>query len=84
MEMENENEEDRVDQLSNLLNGQLRGTINASARAENLALIQMTMSRLRDDAFAAGVKYGIQETLKDQVKEDLKKTYRDIIKEESQ
>lgn len=60
--------EDYLTNLTNLLNGQLRGTINRKAREENYDLIRMTLN----DVFEKGEQYGIRVTTDNFAIENLK------------
>jgi len=46
--------EDYITNISNLLNGQLRGAINTKAREENASLIMITMGNLFEEAYTFG------------------------------
>lgn len=65
------NKEDLIDSLAKLLNGQIRGPINAKGKEENLGLIQMTMGRLYDDAYEQGSKDKEIELQENQIKKDI-------------
>lgn len=70
-----------IKSLSNLLNGQLRGSINKKARDENLELINLTLQSIFENAFNEGLKEGVntarseilKEEIVDRVKLDLEK-----------
>lgn len=60
-----------LDSFSNLLNGQLRGTINTKAREENLSLIQMTLYEVFRRAVSQGYQIGTSEALEKKVGDEL-------------
>lgn len=66
--------EEYIGWISKLLNGQMRGAINKSAREENLVLIQLTMGKLWDECFENTVNQisdiEVLEKLKTQLKDD--------------
>lgn len=66
--------EEYIETMSKLLNGQLRGAINATARKENLELIQLTLSSIWDEAYAIAINdasdLAVLEKLKNQLKDD--------------
>lgn len=64
---------DYLENLTKLLNGQLRGAINAKAREENAELVYMTLS----DAFEKGQEYGIAITTEKYAIENLKQQLKD-------
>ena len=64
--------EDYLEGTTNLLNGQLRGAINAKARADNKELISLTINDVFERAYALGKEVKEkQDTLK-QLKNDLR------------
>ena len=71
-----EKKDNYIKSLSNLLNGQLRGSINKRAREENLELITLTLQSVFDTAFNEGFKEGVNtaksEILKEEITERVK------------
>jgi len=59
--------------LTNLLNGQLRGVINNKARTINYQLIEMTLFNAFKTAKSEGYTEGKQEALAEEIKEELKR-----------
>jgi hypothetical protein len=56
---------------SKLLNGQIRGTIVAKAKDENLQLIQMTLNNIYQAAYMEGFQDGKSEELEERFKQDI-------------
>lgn len=71
-----------IKSLVNLLNGQLRGTINNKAKSENESLIYLTLNSIFDFAFSEGIKEGVNitksEILKDEIAEKVKVDIKNI------
>ena len=61
--------ETHILQRSSLLNGQIRGPINAKGREENLELIIITMSSIFEDGYKLGFEDGKSKKLTNEVKE---------------
>jgi hypothetical protein len=70
--MENEEKiDDPMVIIANLLNGQIRGSINAKAREENYELILMTLHKVNSEGFEDGFKIGQQVYIEKKAKEEL-------------
>ncbi len=61
-----------LENVSRLLNGQLRGAINGKAKEENLQLIQLTMGDVFERAFNLGITSEQQKQALNKLKEELK------------
>jgi len=64
--------EDYLTGTTNLLNGQLRGAINAQAREDNRQLIMLTIHDVFERAYGLGKSVKEQQEALKQLKDDLK------------
>jgi len=64
--------EDYLTGTTNLLNGQLRGAINAQAREDNRQLIMLTVNDVFERAYGLGKSVKDQQDALKQLKDDLK------------
>lgn len=78
-----EKKDNYIKSLSNLLNGQLRGSINKKAREENLELITLTLQSLFENAFNEGLKEGVNATRSEVLKEEITEKVKSELEKDS-
>lgn len=61
-----------LENIAKLLNGQIRGSIVQKAKEENLSLIQLTLSKVYNDAYQSAYNKGVNDTLESQIRAELK------------
>lgn len=72
-----------INNMANLLNGELRGSINSKARSENLSLILLTLNSVFEHALEIGIKEGVNNTRSEILKDEITERVKDSLNKDS-